>query len=40
MARDYKEDLERNHAEDALDRKAKATVQWNYICSIRWAKLL
>jgi rubrerythrin len=40
MARDYKEDLERKHAEEVLDRKAKATVQWNYNCSIRMFKNL
>jgi hypothetical protein len=38
MARDYGEALEREHAEEVLDRKAKATVQWNYNCSIRMFK--
>ncbi|MBM4240384.1 MAG: hypothetical protein FJ150_01690 [Euryarchaeota archaeon] len=33
LAKKIKED-----AEKALDRKAKATVQWNYNCSIRMAK--
>ena len=28
MARDNKESLEKKHAEENLDRKAKATVQW------------
>jgi protein-arginine kinase activator protein McsA len=38
MSRDYGDDLEKKYAEEALDRKAKATVQWNYNCSIKAAK--
>ncbi len=38
MARDYGEDLEKKYAEESLDRKAKATVKWNYNCSIKAAK--
>jgi len=38
MARDYGETLEKKHAEEVLDRKAKDTVQWNYNCSIRFFK--
>ncbi len=35
---DEKEALKRKYAEELLDRNAKATVQWNYNCSIRMAK--
>ena len=38
MARDYGKTLEKEYAEEALDRKAKATVKWNYNCSIKAAK--
>lgn len=39
MARDYREDLEKRYAEEALDRKAKATIQANnYNCSVKAAK--
>jgi peptidyl-tRNA hydrolase len=32
------EALKKKYAEETLDRKAKATVKWNYNCSIRAAK--
>jgi formylmethanofuran dehydrogenase subunit E len=32
------EALKKRYAEEALDRKAKATVKWNYNCSIKAAK--
>jgi hypothetical protein len=35
---DEEKGLEKKDAEEALDRKAKATVQWNYNCSIRFFK--
>jgi Zn finger protein HypA/HybF involved in hydrogenase expression len=39
MARDYSDPTERRHAEEALDRKAKAGIQSNnYNCSIKAAK--
>jgi Zn finger protein HypA/HybF involved in hydrogenase expression len=39
MAKDDDEEvLKKVYAEEALDRKAKATVQWNYNCSIKAAK--
>lgn len=39
MARDYGEDVEKKLAEEALDRKAKATIQSNnYNCSVKAAK--
>jgi hypothetical protein len=39
MAKDNEEEaLKRKYAEEALDRKAKATVKWNYNCSIKAAK--
>jgi hypothetical protein len=39
MARDYGDPIEKKYAEEALDRKARATVQSNnYNCSIKAAK--
>ncbi len=38
MSRDYGKALEKKYAKEALDRKAKATVKWNYNCSIKAAK--
>jgi hypothetical protein len=35
---DEEEALRKKYAEEALDRKAKATVKWNYNCSIKMAK--
>ena len=35
---DDEEERMKEDAEKALDRKIKATVQWDYICSIRVAK--
>ncbi len=32
------EALRRKYAEEILDRNAKATVQWNYNCSVKVAK--
>jgi formylmethanofuran dehydrogenase subunit E len=32
---DEEEALERKHAEEALDRKAKATVQWYYTSTVK-----
>lgn len=37
---DEEKALESKYAEESLDRKAKATVQWNYNCSIRMFKNL
>lgn len=40
MARDFSDPIEKKLAEEALDRKARATVESNvYNCSVRWAKL-
>jgi Zn finger protein HypA/HybF involved in hydrogenase expression len=39
MAKDHTEALEKTYAEEALDRKARATVQANnYNCSVKAAK--
>jgi len=39
MGRDYGEEMERKYAEEALDRKARATIQSNnYNCSGKAAK--
>ncbi len=39
MARDYGEDTEKKFAEEALNRKARATIQANnYNCSVKMAK--
>ncbi len=39
MPRDYGEEIEKKYAEEALDRKARASVQSNnYNCSIKAAK--
>ena len=37
---DEEKALESKYAEESLERKAKATVQWNYNCSIRMFKNL
>lgn len=38
-AQERKEEvLARKHEEEALNRKAKATIQWNYNCSVRMFK--
>ncbi len=36
--KDDEEALKKKYAEETLDRNAKATVQWNYNCSIKAAK--
>lgn len=39
MAIDHSEDIEKKHAEEALNRKAKAGIQSNiYNCSVKMAK--
>ena len=35
---DEEEALKRKYAEEILDRNAKATVHWNYNCSVKVAK--